>query len=133
MASAKRKPDARKGNKPGPKATDWRPGFMAALAMHPFDTAGAAARAGVARSTAWEERDKSPDFRAAWESIVEGAIDAREQTLLDCTASGAPKHENMTGLIFLLKARRKGIYGGVGDGPERPPAVVIFKDGRNSA
>ena len=115
------------------KAEDWRPAFLKALASRPFAVGWAAESAGVSRKMAYIERDSNLEFAEEWEQIVERAIDEREQTLWDSTAPGAEKHENMTGLIFMLKARRKAIYGGVGDGPVSGPTTVIFKDGRDNA
>lgn len=131
MAAKRRKLDTIK--KPGPKATDWRPGFIAALCERPFAVGWAAAKAGINRSMAYHEKDGNPAFAEAWHRVIETALDEREHTLWESTAPGAPKHENMTGLIFLLKARRKAVYGGVGDGPAQAPATVIFKDGRDNA
>ena len=132
MAAKCRKPDTIKANKPGPKATDWRPAFLKALALSPFNIAEAAKAAGVSRGVAYEERDKNPAYTAVWDAITEAAVDGLETVALDYARSGA-KHECMALLIFMLKARRKAIYGGVGDGPERPAATIIFKDGRDNA
>lgn len=110
----------------------WQDVFLKELEAEPYLIGKAAEAAGVSRSRAYMERDANPEFRAGWDLIIEASTDELERTAHYYAKTGE-RHESATLLIFMLKARRKAIYGGVGDGPERVPDTVVFKDGRNGS
>jgi hypothetical protein len=96
----------------------WRETFLAVLR----DTANvriAATRGGIARSAAYEARERDADFRAKWDEALEDAVDvleaeARRRAVTGCRkqiyykgeAIGEEVEYSDTLLIFLLKAHR---------------------------
>lgn len=71
--------------------------------------AGAAAVAGIARSTAYEWRRNDSDFAREWDDAIEVGTDSIEDALLD-KALRMDSAESVTAAIFLLKARRPQKY-----------------------
>lgn len=74
MAAKRSKPYT--GRKPGPKATDWRPAFIAALKAGACVKA-AAELAGVSRQVAYDYRGEDRAFNAEWESAIDATIAIR--------------------------------------------------------
>lgn len=133
MAKAKTTAPAKsaKGKTPGtPKkrarATeqrDWAPDFLAA-----FDELGlvteAARRANVGRSTVYRRREDDEAFAAAWEELEAIVVERMEEEAHRRAVEGVESHKydkdgnllwtetkySDTLLIFLLKARRPGVY-----------------------
>lgn len=79
---------------------EWADVFLLGLAETGNVTA-AAELAEIDRSTAYKLRDRSADFRAAWDSAVEIAVDG-----LEAEARRRALASSDTLLIFLLKAHR---------------------------
>lgn len=86
---------------------DWRDTFIDALRESPNVT-DAAALSGRARSTVYEERDRDPAFKAAWEDAKESGIDALEEAVFRAAKTPA---DNPTLAIFMLKCLRRAVYG----------------------
>jgi len=97
---------------------DWRVRFLDALAETANVTASAAI-AGIHRDTAYDHRNRDEEFRAAWESALDQAVDALEaearRRALDGTRkpvfyrgkrAGFVREYSDTLMIFLLKAHR---------------------------
>jgi hypothetical protein len=76
---------------------------------------GVAARnVGIARSTAYGWKKEDQEFDAAWVDAVETALDGLETQLYDSALAG-----NSSDAQFILKHRRREVYGNVGDRPRR--------------
>lgn len=86
------------------KVSEWGPIFLASLA----DTANvrlACKAAGIARKTAYQQRNRSKEFAAKWDEALEQACD-----VLEATARSRALTVSDTLLIFLLKAHRPEVY-----------------------
>lgn len=84
----------------------------------------AAAEAGVGRSTVYERRESDEAFAAAWAEADEAGVQVLEQEARRRAVEGVPRQKydkdgdllcveqvySDTLLIFLLKARRPGVY-----------------------
>jgi hypothetical protein len=113
------------------QASEWRPAFIAAL-RNSGNIRAACQAAGIARETVYRNREASAEFRAAWDSALEDAID-----VLEATARQRAQASSDTLLIFLLKAHRPEKYrettrqeiSGPGGGPVQhadvTPAEVV--------
>jgi hypothetical protein len=115
-----------KGRKPVTKSTpkkDWRDVFITKLAEAP-DVSGAAQAAGVDRRYVYRERDKNPEFLRRWDDALEQSLDRAEKEMyrraVDGTEEpiyyqgdkvGSIRRFSDTLLIFMLKSRRRAIYG----------------------
>ena len=104
--------------------------FLAALA-HDASVTAAAAAAGIGRVTAYDWRNADPEFAAAWDEAVQLGLSAAEDELIRravhgvrrvvvshgrvmVDAEGNPIAEHQYSdplLMFLLKSRRRDIYG----------------------
>lgn len=106
----------------GPKRHDWRPHFLDALRDTGIVT-DACRVAGVARSTAYEERQRNEEFALAWHDIEEETTERMEREARRRAAEGVEKPVFQGGqevgrireysdtlLIFMLKARRPEVY-----------------------
>ncbi len=91
---------------------DWRHTFLDALNTHGVITQ-AAKEAGVSRQTVYFERRNNQWFADEWEKALERGVDALEDAAKIRAFEGSD-----TLLIFLLKSRRREIYG------ERPAPVL---------
>lgn len=93
-------------SKPTPKksAGEWRPAFLQAL-RNSGNVRAACQAAGIDRKTAYQHRDKYPDFAAAWQDALDEAIDA-----LEAVARKRALETSDTLMIFLLKAHRPALY-----------------------
>jgi hypothetical protein len=107
-----------------PKKRDWQTGFLAALSDGLTVTA-ACKQADVARSNAYDERDRNETFAQAWDDIIERTTETmeaeayrravegwRERGIFneDGEEVGEVRKYSDTLLIFLLKARRPATY-----------------------
>jgi hypothetical protein len=76
---------------------------------------GVAARnLNIARSTAYGWKKEDQEFDAAWVDAVETALDRLETQLYNIAMNG-----NISAVLFILKHRRREVYGNVGDRPRR--------------
>ena len=113
------------------QASEWRPAFIAAL-RNSGNVRASCHAADVSRETVYNHREASAEFRAAWDSALEDAID-----VLEATARQRAQASSDTLLIFLLKAHRPEKYrettrqeiSGPGGGPVQhadvTPAEVV--------
>lgn len=62
---------------PTPASLDWKPIFLEALRNMPV-LSHACDVAGIARSTAWRQRQTDAEFAEAWDNAMEDAIDKAE-------------------------------------------------------
>jgi len=90
------------GRTPG---TSWHDRFIEILGAS-CNVSLAAEGAGVGRATAYEHRAQFPEFAKRWEDAEERAVD-----LLEEEAWKRAKAQSDTLMIFLLKGRRRKIYG----------------------
>jgi hypothetical protein len=86
-------------------AGEWKPVFLATLAESGI-VRDCCRLAGVARSVAYETRDRDPEFAAAWADALEDACDG-----LAATARARALESSDTLLIFLLKSHKPEVYG----------------------
>ena len=134
------------GRAPGTAATDrsWpasvRARFLDSLARTGA-VPGAAAAAGKTIDVAYRLRAADPAFARDWDAAIERAVDAVEAVLFDRALNGFTRtvvqagkivtdvHEYSDALaIFLLRARRSGVYGtgkavAADAGPVTPPVT----------
>jgi hypothetical protein len=81
---------------------------------------GVAARnVGIARSTAYGWKKEDQEFDAAWVDAVETALDGLETQLYDSALAG-----NSSDAQFILKHRRREVYGNVGDRPQQSDPIL---------
>ena len=82
----------------------WQERFLWLFGQN-LNVASSAAGAGVHRRTVYKERDKDPEFAAAWDDAKREAIERLE-------AAAFARAQNMSDLllIFLLKAHRPEVY-----------------------
>jgi hypothetical protein len=105
-----------------PKRHDWRPHFLDALRDTGIVT-DACRIAGVARSTAYEERQRNEDFALAWHDIEQETTERMEREAVRRAAEGVERavyhqgevvgherHFSDVLLMFMLKARRPEVY-----------------------
>jgi hypothetical protein len=82
---------------------DWAPAFLAALKGA---TVGRAAHAaGVGRRTAYDRRERDPEFAEQWDAAIEEGIEE-----LEAEAARRAMEGSDTLIMFLLKARRPKVY-----------------------
>lgn len=79
--------------------------FLAALRDGSSVTA-AAAVIGMSRGYMYQYRDANPEFAAAWDDAAESGVDSLEDVAITRAKSGSDPL-----LMFLLKARRRFVYG----------------------
>jgi hypothetical protein len=104
------------------KRHDWRPHFLAALRDTGIVT-DACKIADVARSTAYEERQRNEDFALAWHDVEEETTERMEREAVRRAAEGVERavyhqgevvgherHFSDVLLMFMLKARRPETY-----------------------
>jgi hypothetical protein len=94
-----------------PKKPRWRPAFLAVL-RNSASVRAACDAAGINRTTAYRARERSPEFRAAWDQALDESCD-----LLVAEAQRRALEVSDTLLIFLLKSHRPAVY-------REPPARV---------
>lgn len=95
----------KKAAQAAPAAPDWQETFLALLAES-CNVTLAARGAGVCRATVYTHRDANPDFAARWADAEQQAIDGLEEE-----AWRRARMQSDTLMIFLLKGRRREIYG----------------------
>lgn len=101
----------------------WKPVFLAELLNAP-NVAEACRIAGIDRTTAYNHKHADQDFSAAWDSAIELSMDKAEAELYRRAVEGVEKPVYQGGelvghlqeysdtlLIFMLKSRRRPIYG----------------------
>jgi hypothetical protein len=66
----------------------------------------------IARSTAYGWKNEDEEFNAAWVDAVETGLDVLETSVYDSALAG-----NSSAAQFILKHRRREVYGNVGDRP----------------
>ncbi|MBV8966808.1 MAG: hypothetical protein JO191_11605 [Mycobacteriaceae bacterium] len=90
-----------------PHTRTWQDKFLADLAEH-GNISRACRKAGIGRSTAYDERARSEEFERLWEEAEEAGTDAIEQRVRDEAArpDGDPRLA-----IFWLKSRRRTKFG----------------------
>lgn len=94
-------------------AGEWRPVFLATL-RNSGNVRAACEKAGIARKTAYDHKDRSPEFAAQWDEAIQEACD-----ILEAAAFRRATASSDTLLIFLLKANRPAKYREVP--PPAPP------------
>jgi hypothetical protein len=85
-------------------AGEWRPVFLKALA-NSGNVRAACHAAGITRTAAYDHRERSVLFAAAWDTALEDACDA-----LEAMARKRAMDTSDVLLIFLLKAHRPAKY-----------------------
>lgn len=85
-------------------AGEWRPAFLSAL-RNSANIRAACLAAGISRETAYNHREYSAEFRAAWETAWEEAID-----VLEAVAFQRAQKSSDVLVIFMLKANRPAKY-----------------------
>lgn len=101
---------------------DWRPAFLKELART-GNVLKSCVKAKIARSRAYSAKGEQPDFAAAWDEAVEISVEVLEaeahRRAVDGTLRPVFQGKSLVGkvreysdtlLIFLLKARRPGVY-----------------------
>lgn len=117
----------------------WQRPFLDSL-VATLNVAGAARAAGVSRARAYAARAEDPGFASAWDDAVEEALDRAEGEVYRRGVEGVDEPVYFKGkpcgvirkysdamLVFLLRGRRRELYGdrvrqehtGPGDGPIR--------------
>lgn len=105
------------------KAEVWKPVFLAQLNLAP-NVAAACRAANIDRTTAYSHKQDDPEFSAAWDAALELSLDEAEGELHRRAVLGYEKPVYQGGelvghlqeysdtlLIFMLKSRRRPIYG----------------------
>ena len=88
---------------------EWMPAFIAALTQSP-NVSKAAKLAGINRQYAYFVRGQDPVFQAAWDDAIEQGTDELEDRAYELAKAGTQGISPVL-LIFLLKGRRREIYG----------------------
>lgn len=88
----------------GKLSKTWQATFLSHLATDAC-VSYACSAAGVSRDHAYDHRKADPAFAAAWEAALECSTERLEQEATRRACDGSD-----TLLIFLLKARRPGVY-----------------------
>lgn len=70
------------------------------------NVSAACAAAGISRQTAYQWRDSDPVFAAEWDAKLEEGLDELERE-----AQRRAKESSDTLLIFLLKSKRRSVFG----------------------
>lgn len=83
---------------------DWTPAFLHALAETGI-VRSAAAAAGIAANTAYTRRKADPKFAAAWDEVIETAMQELERAVYKRATEGSDLLA-----MFLLKAHRPDKY-----------------------
>jgi hypothetical protein len=83
---------------------DWRKAFLAGFSMT-GTVRGACAHAGIARSTAYRERQRDEGFALKWADLEQEVTDRLESRAVELALAGEVRL-----IEFLLKARRPDIY-----------------------
>jgi hypothetical protein len=99
---------------PSGEVPKWSKSFLAALAECP-DVSFAARCAKITRQRAYQARDESAEFAAAWDDAHEQAIDK-----LAGVAHKRALESSDTLAIFLLKSHRRAVYGDPAKNPPPP-------------
>jgi hypothetical protein len=129
--ATKATPSARARAKPKPKPRrDWRPAFLKGFKRTGTATGGCA-HAGIQRSTAYRERQRSEKFALAWADLENEVTDRLEATALLLALKG-----DVRLIEFLLKARKPEMYReqhllehtGPGGGPVELDALGVDLD-----
>lgn len=105
------------------KGEVWKPVFLAQLNLAP-NVAAACRAANIDRTTAYSHKQDDPEFSAAWDQALELSLDEAEGELHRRAVLGYEKPVYQGGelvghlqeysdtlLIFMLKSRRRPIYG----------------------
>jgi hypothetical protein len=105
-----------------PRGPDWRPAFVAQLALN-ANIRCACEAAGIGRTTAYRWRDDDPEFARQWDEAIEAGCDRLEEALFKRAVHGVTRtvwHQGEpvgeeqvysdTAAIFLLKGNRKEKY-----------------------
>jgi hypothetical protein len=82
----------------------WRAVFLRALAKTPSVTAACKA-AGVPRMTAYDHRERDPEFAAKWDDALNQSLDVLEDAIYQRALTADAQLA-----MFLLKAHRPSIY-----------------------
>jgi len=86
--------------------------FLTALADNAPNVSIACTAADISRKNAYKWRDKTPDFKEAWDNITEVCVDETERFLtLVSQGKEDAKPCQVTAAIFMLKCRRRKVYG----------------------
>lgn len=101
----------------------WKPVFLAQLNLAP-NVAAACLAANISRQAAYRHKEQDPVFSEAWDQALEHAMDNAEGELYRRAVEGVtrPVYQGKehvgdiqefsdTLLIFMLKSRRRAIYG----------------------
>lgn len=117
----------------------WKAVFLSELAAS-YSITHASDAAGVARSTAYEHRDRDEEFRAAWDEAVTRIDDKLEQSAMSRAIDGwdepvfyrgeqcglVRKFDN--GLTWnLLRRRRKAMYGDDATGTDAQGMAAMIR------
>jgi len=85
----------------------WKQKFLRALKKTP-SVKHACLAAGIARSTAYRQREDDGAFAEKWDSAVAESVDEIERAAFQKAAAGDPQL-----IMFLLKSHRRDVYGDV--------------------
>jgi hypothetical protein len=86
------------------RAREWKPRFLEALRENPAVNP-ACRYAGISRTHAYRERQKSPAFAEAWDEAQQAALDELEHDVFK-----RAKVDSDVLAVFLLKAHRGNVY-----------------------
>lgn len=113
----------KKKAKRGPPRKPWKDVFLATLA-ETINVSEASRAAGVDRRTAYAHRESDPEFAARWDAALDGGLDDAEGEVYRRGVKGVDRPVFQGGkrvgtvrdysdtlLIFLLKSRRRQVYG----------------------
>src|SRR6266566_4003911 len=85
----------------------WHATFLKTLRKVPNITLACKA-ANVSRRTCYDHRELDPKFKEAWDAALDQSVDRVETTAFKLASEGEPRL-----IEFILKARRRSIYGDV--------------------
>ena len=104
-------------------AKDWKPDFLAALALTP-NVAAACREAGITRKGAYLARDADPEFKAAWQEALDESTDELVGEMYRRAVQGTQKPVYQGGELvgyvqeysdylakFLAMSHRRDVYG----------------------
>ncbi len=84
------------------RTKDWRPAFLKAFA-HSGNVKLAATKAGIARRTPYDERDRNSEFAASWEDATEEALDTLEAEVFRRGVTGVEVPKSIGGQRELVR------------------------------
>lgn len=129
------------------KKSEWKPNFIESL-RKTANVSRSASEAGISRRMVYKEREKSDGFGEAWDDAIEEGLDYLEEEARRRAYEGTLKPVYQRGeevgvirefsdtlMIFLLKGRRREVYGDRREvsGPDGGPIRTETKSASNTA